>query len=712
MKRPGSSLDREENFNKIQKKAQETERELCINNLFSNEGIEDIKLNLINRLIESNSFYQSLITLRRTSKWYHDAIDDCLTKTLNERYKSEDCINHGFEILNAAVPFRIPRCLTQDLQPALVLYFHAQRNRDQAACLAFINLFDAHLESLKSNFQETGFQFSCEDKGEDFDFNFDQFQIDIDQPFSAYLFTHFLNRFLTSKQFNQLILKATTNDPWVENIIDFLDTHSDLNTVPRIIEEIILKLSQIIAINPLKKETKEGVLKLFLNILLREIIDKTMGIKSDLVRKIAPFLLSHPKIVVPSLEKCGCLEFLDLALVKELELVEKITSLFSSPFLDEEMLCDIFFCLDRFAQEKLIDPSLVYNLTEKISSNFKHPKLNVKNSALACVTVFVDEGLIDLSLEKKLDLIERIAFALPSPKALSCLEGCASKGLINNFHLTWLLLVEKLVAFLSDKDADVSERAFLCMDCFINAGLIDLNCVKHVNLIETLISILSDKNFKAFWCMRDLAEKGLIDLSLATNHNLIEKIASFLPDWNAINCLIQFAEKDLIDPALVTKLELVKKMGAHAREIHLTELASLPLCKNIDWASLDTKLYQDVASNTIDCLLKFVEKGWIDRSLVMTLNLPEVIIGSIGFVFTLQNQSWHDAAWSCKNGLHGLRVLAENGFIDSATVSKLNLVEKIRSFLSITQFGINKYAASCLKIFEDKGLISDNLSGR
>jgi len=697
MKRPASTVESKDS-NKIQKLSHAQLKEFNAN-IFSNEGITDIKFNSIDRLIESNSSYQALLNLRRASHWYCNAIDQRLTKTLNERYKSEDYISGGFQILESApivfqegmpvtITSGIPRCLAADLQQALVLYFHAQRNYRQAACLAFINLFESHLKSFKSHCQDSNFQYDYVINQGEKKFTlacnqFEQLEIKVNTPFSAYLFSHFVHRFLTSNQCMKFIFAPLNHNPLMP-IIGFLQLYKSFNGVTSTVEVIIHKLLPLMQPNPFNSPMPNNAsyisdietIRLCSSTMLQKIvehglIDKQLAIKGELIEKIISRLpyntVPGRQITLSFYAKCAELGLIDSALSTKLHLVEKIAA-----SLDAQLCFDALICLRKFAKKGLINTVLVFDLAEKIRVFFSHAHPKIWNEAWTCMGTFVEKGLIDSSLEEKLKLIEKIASQLPWQGTLFCLRECANKDLIKHVHLTWLNLNEKLAFFLSHPDLLIQREAFSCMSTFATKGLISLHYLKDLNLIETIASFLSSKDVffqkGALFCMNRFAEKGLIDLSLVTNHNLIEKIASLLPQIHA-----DFAKVYLVDLSLATKLQLVEKIASRLTSPFL---------------------------DAIICLLIFLEKKLIDRSLITTLNLLAIAI--IGFDFYMSKKNY----FQCGVVFFCLIKLAENGFIDPSAVTKHNLVERIRSFLLITQFNVNKHASDCLKIFEDKGLIN------
>lgn len=747
-----NELDRPNSLNKIPKLLNDTQLAKIAQNIFSNEGITEIQFILIGRLIESNSSYQTLLNLRRTSHWYCNEIDHCLTKTLNERYKSEDYWSQGFQILKpASIPYHTPLCFTADLQQALVLYFHAQRNREQVACLAFIKLFDSHLESFKSNCQNAQFHcnydlFDCHleafapnFQGSEFQFNslqvffgsfkFNQLEIIIHQPFSAYLFTHFLNRYVISTQFIKFI-NVNSNNPLMRPILAFLKTYKSFDSVTRILEEIMLKLFQVMQM-PQRVQLKRGAFIVLQTILEYGLIDKPLAIKFELIQTIASCFSDNDgrSSVLYSLTKCAELGLIDPLLVIKLNLIEKITSFLLedadvglrsyalscitkfvtvglidpplvirlhliekiAPFLletDVHVRSFALPCIKEFVTAGLIDSSSVFDLVEKIAVSFSVP--NVQDAAWDCMTTIIRKGLIDSSLEEKLDLIEKIAISLPCYDAFSCLQDCANKDLINHFHIPRLNLIEKLASCLSDidpdaDDYDLQDNALSCMGTFAEKGLISHYHLANLNLIETFEYCLSNQylQYSTLACISIFAKQGLIDLSSETNLNLFKKIASLLPNWGAVYWLKEFAKKDLIEQSLVPKLQLVEKMTGQRMEIR-----------------------------TLECLLTFFKKGLIDRSVLSTLNLTETINRDFlmhrDFLMP-KLPTFSLPRWQLGAAIVCLGKLAENGFIDLSTVMKYNLIEKIRSFLLITEDNVNNDASSCLKIFEDKGLITDEI---
>lgn len=246
---------------------------------------------------------------------------------------------------------------------------------------------------------------------------------------------------------------------------------------------------------------------------------------------------------------CGFVSFsrdylMDIVLVKDFELIQKIIDLISST-VHEKFKIEALLLLEQLAGQGLIEVQLdTIRKLMQIAINFlKHPRLSVRIQTLVLLTKFTEKGLINALLAKECNLVQIVISFLKLSRlavkieALTLLARFTEKGLIDALIAKEGNLVQTIISFTMHDKWEVQSSAFLLFaeltkKGFIYAPIADQLLQSALLFIHTCTVrnipylMYRDPN-NVLLLLRRFAEKGLID-DLLAKETLIQDAIPFL----------------------------------------------------------------------------------------------------------------------------------------------------------------------------------------
>lgn len=200
----------------------------------NSKDLGDFQKDLIQYCIDSEG-YNNLLTLRRVNWFYCLEIDKQFIEYIKKQFSIERLDSIGFEIL--------ADCLTPKAQFALLLYFCAKRylkrpkdDLYKKSCETYQNIFESHLETFKSMIISTPGDFFCSEEGRCFSLTIypslsTTAEIYNTSAVSTYLLTCYLKQCIKNDEFMREVGPCQ-----MKAIANFLKRYESLDSISDIID--------------------------------------------------------------------------------------------------------------------------------------------------------------------------------------------------------------------------------------------------------------------------------------------------------------------------------------------------------------------------------------------------------------------------------------------------------------------------------------------
>ncbi|PWU06868.1 MAG: hypothetical protein C5B43_01135, partial [Verrucomicrobia bacterium] len=224
----------------------------------ANHFFNDIHTNIISRLIDTpDTSYIDLLNLQNTCQLFYLKVKTLILIFIKENYNADAFLSNKFLLLTCPESKFIPDCFTKYLHKTTTLLLCALLDKNTPACKAYISIFHHHTNNLLNLSQESNFQFQImgnDSNPTDYKLSL-QFVKDSTNTnnltVNKYLFTKFLERYISSEKFTNLFLHFENKNK-ILIIINFLKQYQDIPQISDLIENFIEKIISSNQFEPIK----------------------------------------------------------------------------------------------------------------------------------------------------------------------------------------------------------------------------------------------------------------------------------------------------------------------------------------------------------------------------------------------------------------------------------------------------------------------------